>query len=144
MTMNFQTKTNMVKMKLYNLNLTTTTKKIRCCNRLYISAEILLILFRAHWLRIQKKLWEIVPISIVFAQQKATSLANFWLLKKKYRSCDLFSFLLLLPVLGPHLCYFLARFSRIKIDVKFSSNLNAIYARMLLLYCFYLVKWEEK
>ena len=23
-------------------------KKIRCCNRLYISAEILLILFRAH------------------------------------------------------------------------------------------------
>jgi len=28
MTMNFQTKTNMVKMKLYNLNLTTTTKKL--------------------------------------------------------------------------------------------------------------------
>ena len=27
MTMNFQTKTNMVKMKLYNLNLTTTTTK---------------------------------------------------------------------------------------------------------------------
>lgn len=119
-------------------------KKIRCCNRLYISAEILLVLFRAHWLRIQKKLWEIVPISIVFAQQKATSLANFWLLNKKYRRSDLFSFLLLLPVLGPHLCYFLARFSRIKIEVKFSSNLNAIYARMLLLYCFYLVKWEEK
>ena len=142
MTMNFQTKTNMVKMKLYNL--TTTTKKLDVAiDYTYPQKSSWSSFARIDW-GYKKKLWEIVPISIVFAQQKATSLANFWLLKKKYRSCDLFSFLLLLPVLGPHLCYFLARFSRIKIEVKFSSNLNAISARMLLLYCFYLVKWEEK
>ena len=66
-----------IMMKLYYL--TTTKKELDVAiDYTYPQKSSWSSFARIDW-GYKKKLWEIVPISIVFAQQKATSLANFWL-----------------------------------------------------------------